>query len=194
MSLKDHPLFPMLLREFTADAPSMRATAHVICQAGFTVEAVLSALAAHAPAKMVVQGGRGAANVGFMPDYGMHYEKLAPTNCVLKHNYVLLEYFMRTDTGCWTVGTEVELGNVNFARSFDFPDTVFACLLNARVRDHEMRRSVGRVRAGSVVVLPVVAHLTSTVGEMVTVAGESYRPLLVKTATVANVTLAQALL
>jgi len=188
-TLKDHPVFPTLLRQFKADDRSMRDTAHHICAAGFTLDEVLWALAEHTPGMMTVHGGRGSAPVGFRPDYGLLYEKLAPTNSVSSTSFVALDWFGRTDDRCWTALTDVQLGKVTFARTFDFPDTVFSRLLNATVLDSETRCDVWRAAAGDSVMLPMVAHLTSTVGPMVSVPGESFRPFVVKTATIPDIRL-----
>ncbi len=132
-------------------------------------------------------GGRGITQAGFRPDFGLHYEKLAPANAVVTTNYVLLDQFSRTDTGCWTVNTEAQLGNVTVARTFDFPDTVFSRLLNATVLDGETRCAVWRMPAGGSVALPLVAHLTSAFGATVEEAGESFRPFVVKKATILDI-------
>ena len=83
--------------------------------------------------------------------------------------------------------TEAQLGNVTVARTFDFPNKVFSRLLNATVLNTEIRRAVWRMPAGGIVPLPLVAHLASTVGSTVEVAGESFRPFVVKTATISDI-------
>lgn len=190
----NHPLFPKLLHAFTSDAPTLRATADAMYAGGCEPMDLLWALAEHAPDSFTVCSGRGRAQANFCPDFGMSYARVAPEQHVEKSNFVPFDLFVRTDTQCWTAGVMFELGNVMFARNFDFSDRLFARLLNASIDDADTRASIWRLAPGGLVLMPVVANVTSVVGEPVALYAERFRPFIVQTVTVQKVNVLKAVL
>jgi len=188
-SLKDHALFPKLLHEFTVENPSMQKTARTLATAGFTVDEMLWEIAKKAPHRFTVRRGHGSRIAAFLPDYGMHFAKLAPIGTVSTAAFVPIDHFARTNTGYWTTMSTVFVEEVTFARTFDFSDAVLMHMLKASALDAGTWSAISQIRVGELFALPLVAHLTSTVGEMACVEGERFRPFVVKTATITDVKL-----
>ncbi|MCC7054214.1 MAG: hypothetical protein IT355_13190 [Gemmatimonadaceae bacterium] len=187
LKVKEDALYPVLLHQFKVDNPAMRATAGRMCDNGFTLDAVLTALAEDASERFTIRGGASRAPRGFLPDYGIWFAKLATPSSVSTSRFVMLDLFARTSSNYWSATRQTTLGQLDFVQTFDLSNALFTSMLDSMPLAATLRERIARMQVYEFFTLPLVAHLTATIGPMALVERERFCPFIVKTASIADV-------
>lgn len=172
--LRQHPLFAQLMRDYDTDLERFKATAIELEAQGYSFSEIADAVALESGIPSAAQ---------YQPDYGLFVEHVNPAH-VYSFAGVLITELSRSSKAMWTTTLDYMVGDTEFAVSFDFHEEMLSRLFQAtrpeKFMSYFMMFSDMEVGSSWEIEDPLSVDIEATVGAVVRMPKESFRPFIVR--------------
>ena len=188
--LRQHSLFQQLINDLATEYKRFEVTAERLAQDGYTYDEMAAAIEAHAadlrPARANAEAEaecNTATPSRYRPDFGIFHATSAPPSTDHIFYDVPITRISRSDTVMWTTTLNYLVADTEFAVSFDMSDAMFGRLLAVALPTEatELHAAMRDMTPGESFdfVEPLRVTIVATLGEVVSLARETFRPFVV---------------